>query len=277
MIVQIDTDNFASPCITADALDHVGKALLAGGDVDDALAAFAAAAAADVALAPALRDADPVPWDGDETRAGLFTDLLRSVRPNAVLLFGAARGETAAWIATIFDGPILANEAEPRLFLQARELLARWHKVTTFNETPTTLLPMVLPILEGPVLVWLDKAFRETSPLADALGCIIDRLPRAVIVIDGPQQQPAAENSGYAPWPLASIEQSPIRLFVAAPPVGANPDRSDMWCVAAAGPDELAALAAVATLRPMDWTVWRINGLRAELAALRRYIGMGEH
>jgi hypothetical protein len=277
MIVQIETDNFASPGAAADALDHVGKALLAGGDVDDALAAFAAAAAADIALAPTLQDADPVPWDGDNMRAVLFTDLLRAVRPNAVLLFGAARGETAAWIATIFDGPILANEVEPRLFLQARELLTKWHNVTTFNETPAALLPMVLPMLEGPVLVWLDNGFRETSPLADAIRFIIDRLPRTVIVIDGLHQQPAADHSGNGPWLLASIERSPIQLFVVDLPVGATPDQSDTWCVAAAGPDELATLATVTALRPADWTAWRINGLRAEVAALRRHIGMGDH
>lgn len=280
MIVQIETENFASAAAAADALDHVGKALLAGGDVDDALAAFDAAAEADIATPAASHGAGPTPWNVDTARATLFRDLLQAVQPNAVLLFGVARGETAAWVATIFDGPILANEEEPRLFLQARRLLTKWHNISVFNETPTALLPMVLPVLDGPVLIWLDACYSGSAQLADTIRLVIGRLPRAAILIDGLQSQPvmgvgySVSPPGHATSMLAAFEYSPVNLFTTDLPTGNSADQHGTRCVVAAGLDGQAALAAVPALRPVDWTAWRIDGLRAEVAALRRHIGI---
>ena len=283
MIVQIDTDNFVSPAAAAEALDLVGKALVAGGDVDDALAAFDAAAGADIAANATSPDTKPAPWAEGEARMALWRDLLQAVQPNAILLFGVARGDAAAWIATIFSGPILANEAEPRLFLQAREQLSKLHNISIFNESPAALLPMVLPMLEGPVLIWLDATCGDTSPVADTIQRIIDHDPQAIVVLDKLSSQPCMidvgyrlEDSSYAPCLLASFENSSIRLFAPDLTAGTTTGWRDTTCVAAAGPGGSASLAGLPALRPVDWTAWRIDGLRAEVEALRRHMGMRE-
>jgi len=283
MIVQIETDNFVSPAAAAEALDRVGKALAAGGDVDDALAAFDAAAGADVAATTALPETEPAPWADGEARAALCRDLVQAVQPNAILLLNVARGDAAAWIATIFSGPILANEAETRLFLQARQRLSKWYNISVFNEAPDALLPMVLPMVEGPGLVWLDATCEDPSSIADTIRLIIDHAPQAIVVLDKLSPQPRIndvgyrlDQSGYAPCLLASFEHSDIRLFVPDLSAGTAAGWRDTICVAAAGPGGLASLAGLSTLRPVDWMTWGIDGLRAEVEALRRHIGMEE-
>jgi len=126
------------------------------------------------------------PWGGpmnDQTaRQRVVRALIHAVQPAHAIETGTYRGVTTEWLAR-FGVPVLTIESEERAFLFARRRLARFGHVRVVRGDSVDVL-RALPHDDRVVFCYLDAHDPDHTPLRDELRAVVERMPRAVVVID---------------------------------------------------------------------------------------------
>ena len=107
---------------------------------------------------------------------------------------------------------VYSLEPEPTLFSNAEARFKGTDNVRIINGTSETILPSLLPTINGNVSFWLDGHYSagltfkgpQDTPIADELSCIIKNIPhfsRVCVLIDDVRLfvDNSNENSGYPP------------------------------------------------------------------------------
>ncbi len=133
-----------------------------------------------------LQDCWGGPFNGQVGREAIMLDLLRLLRPAAVVETGTFRGISLEWFAKNYSGQVLSCEKEKLYFLQAQARLAHYSNVDLWLEDSRCFLAKILDKLQtnNPILVYLDAHWEQDLPLRDELKVIFSRQPKAVAVID---------------------------------------------------------------------------------------------
>lgn len=169
----------------ADTFHELARALKTAGRMDLAWHGYEAAAAIDLSF-PHVQASWGGPFNGQEGRCRLFTDMLAALSPAAIIETGTFRGTTTEFIANNFSGPILSCEIEERWFIQAAAKLASFSQVKIELKDSRTFLTDTLPTLpqDRPVVFYLDAHWSEDLPLQQEINLILAGCPKAVVMID---------------------------------------------------------------------------------------------
>ena len=138
------------------------------------------------------------------------TVLLRNGFPDSTWIeTGTYLGETTRFLAKR-SRFVYSLEPEATLFRNAREMFKGDSKVQIIHGTSETVLPNLLPTLEGDVNFWLDGhcsaglTFQgpQNTPIAEELSCIAQNLAhfhRVCVLIDDIRQFVRNSDQGYPP------------------------------------------------------------------------------
>lgn len=107
---------------------------------------------------------------------------------------GTYMGDTTHFLAQ-HARRVISIEPEARLYARASARLAKIPQIELYHGTSETILPKLMPTIEGRVGFWLDGHYSggatfagsEHTPIRDELRIIeshLERLPEAVIFID---------------------------------------------------------------------------------------------
>lgn len=137
------------------------------------------------------------PWgtamNGQTARLEMVRALLHSMQPVRIIETGTYHGTTTEWFAG-FGVPVLSIEANQRAFRFAARRLARFTNVRVVRGDSVAELAKLRP--EGaPVFCYLDAHWEAHLPLRDELRMLVERFPRAVVLID---DFAVPDDAGYA-------------------------------------------------------------------------------
>ena len=125
------------------ALSLLAKSYESAGEVDRADKLFKEAADLELA-SPELQNCWGGPFNGQVGRQAIMLDLLKLLKPVAVVETGTFRGISVEWFAQHYFGPILSCENEKLYFLQAKTRLASYSNVDLRLEDSRQFLREIL-------------------------------------------------------------------------------------------------------------------------------------
>jgi hypothetical protein len=128
------------------------------------------------------------PFNGQLFRQELFRELVRQLKPAAIVETGTYLGTTTEFIAKT-GLPIFSIEAHPRRYGFARVRLWRWRNVRLLHDDSRAAL---LDLFAGPlkqygnrtVFFYLDAHWNDDLPLAEELEIVFTHCPAAVAMVD---------------------------------------------------------------------------------------------
>ncbi|MDP4002719.1 hypothetical protein [Methylobacterium sp. NEAU K] len=126
------------------------------------------------------------PFNGQEGRIDIISDLINEIDPDCIIETGSFRGVSTAWLARNFQKPIYTCEIERMHALQAIQNTKQFQNVTVSIEDSRKFLISVLERInpDSSVIFYLDAHWENDLPLVEELEIIYRRHYRSVVIID---------------------------------------------------------------------------------------------
>lgn len=138
------------------------------------------------------------PFNGQEFRRKIFTELKDVLNFDCIVETGTYKGTTTEYMAKSVDCPIYTVEAMERNYGYASHRLRELENVFLENNDSRTFIKQLATqpeLLEKTVLFYLDAHWHDDLPLAEELGLIFNHWEKAIILIDDFQ---VPDDPGYA-------------------------------------------------------------------------------
>ncbi|SFI15932.1 class I SAM-dependent methyltransferase [Methylobacterium brachiatum] len=180
--MPVSTDQFTK---ASESLNRLAKALKGEGRLTDSERYLQLAAEIELSSAD-LQRCWGGPFNGQEERIAIMTDLLRDLQPECFVETGCFRGLSTSWIAENYKGPIYTCEIERLYAIQAIHNTRKHENVNVIVDDSRSFLKNVLGNDQsaGNILFYLDAHWEHDLPLAEELDTIFKLRPNSVIVID---------------------------------------------------------------------------------------------
>lgn len=180
--MSVSADQFKQ---ASESLNRLAKALKSNGQIDDGERYLQIAAEIELS-SPDLQRCWGGPFNGQEERIAIMSDLLRELQPNCFVETGCFRGLSTSWIAENYKGPIYTCEIERMYAIQAIHNTKAYENINVIIDDSRSFLSHVLSEGQrsGNVLFYLDAHWEQDLPLAEELGIIFRSSSDPVIVID---------------------------------------------------------------------------------------------
>lgn len=158
------------------------------------------------------------PFNGQSGRQRLFSGIMASVDPPALVETGTYLGTTTEFLAG-FGKPVFTVEGDPRAYGFAKARLRKQRNVTLVHDDSRAALRRwcdgsLRSFADATLVFYLDAHWNEDLPLADELDIIFSHCPAAIVMIDDFQ---VPFDAGYA-----YDDYGPGKVLIAnyiAPPV----------------------------------------------------------
>ena len=113
-------------------------------------------------------------------------DLIKLLKPFAIIETGTFRGISLEWLARHYRGPIFSCEKERLYVIQARSRLATFGNVDLRLADSRQFLREVIEAVptDDCILAYLDAHWGGDLPLREELAIIFERHLKAVVMID---------------------------------------------------------------------------------------------
>jgi len=138
------------------------------------------------------------PFNGQQFRIKIFTDLKDKINFDCIVETGTYKGTTTEFMAENVDFPIYTVEAMERNYGFATHRLRKFDNIFLQNSDSRTFIQQLATqpeMLDKTVMFYLDAHWHDDLPLAEELGLIFKHWQKAVILIDDFQ---VPDDSGYA-------------------------------------------------------------------------------
>jgi len=150
---------------------------------------------------PERRDPWGGPFNGQHKRQELFSSLILTCRPAAIIETGTYVGASTEFIASASKLPVYSVEANARNFGFAKMRLKRHRNVQlSLGDSREFLMKFIAynaaRYTGCPLLFYLDAHWDEDLPLSDELAIIFSSFSRAIVLIDD-FQVPDDDGYGY--------------------------------------------------------------------------------
>src|SRR5437870_1448472 len=180
---------------------------------------------------PECRDSWGGPFNGQPLRQKLFLDIVRLLRPAAIVETGTYRGVTTEFMAQT-GLPLFSIEADPRNYGFACARLWRKKNVKIYLGDSRPGLRQLIKgplraICGGGLFFYLDAHWDDDLPLSEEVDIIYGRCPLAVVMIDD-FQVPNEPGYGYddygsgkaltSDYLMPVIERYQLRAYYPAAP-----------------------------------------------------------
>ena len=190
---------------------------------------------------PERRDPWGGPFNGQHKRRELFSSLVLTCRPAAIIETGTYVGASTAFMAEVSKLPVYSVEVNPRNFGFAKMRLRKHRRVQLSLSDSREFLTNFIAgdatrYLGHPLLFYLDAHWGEELPLSDELTIIFSSLPQAIVMIDDFQ---VPDDGGYG-YDDYGVGRALTRGYI-APQVKqlelaefypATPSAAEFWCSA---------------------------------------------
>lgn len=135
---------------------------------------------------PTLLDGCGGPFNGQDKRLELVSQILEATSPDSIVETGTHRGTTTEYLAGIFSNPIHTVELEPRHFHYSKHRLRGHRNVKTHREDSRVFLRKGAgsEITKDRTLFYLDAHGNEDLPLATEIRLIAANWEEWIVLID---------------------------------------------------------------------------------------------
>lgn len=126
------------------------------------------------------------PFNGQDGRIAILSDLLAEIQPDCFVETGCFRGISTGWLAEHYKGPIYTCEIEQMYAIQAMHNTRSHDNVTVVVDDSRSFLANTLSGMPNTdsIMFYLDAHWEHDLPLAEELDIIYDKKPNSVVIID---------------------------------------------------------------------------------------------
>jgi predicted O-methyltransferase YrrM len=210
---------------------------------------------------PDLANAWGGPFNGQEARKQIVTEVAAVIQPAAVIETGSTRGTTTAFLRDL-GAPVYTVELNAQLYFYVRRRFRRDERVEVAHGDSREYLEKLAHRSDVPkvrTLFYLDAHWGDDLPVQEELEMILTVWRESVVMVDDFEvpDDPAYGFDDYGPGRTLSVSCLPIedlgyRIFWPSTP-GEEETGERRGCVVLATPDEAAErISTLTSLRPQN-------------------------